>query len=68
MTQTGSSANAARRQASDLSASVSEGKSSMAHDSAMKDSRHLPDIPWKYNSPAPAGMRRPKPVVVPKPK
>lgn len=37
----------------------------MAHDSAMKDSR-LPDKPWKYNPPPPAGVVRPKPVLVPK--
>jgi hypothetical protein len=37
-------------------------------DSAMKSPRRLPDIPWKYNSPAPAGLVRPKPVVVPKAK
>jgi len=45
----------------------------ICHDSAMKDSAmkgssRLPDIPWKYNPPAPIGMVRPKPVVVPKPK
>lgn len=39
---------------------------SMAQDSALKDSRRLPDKPGKYNPPAPAGVVRPKPVVVPK--
>jgi hypothetical protein len=34
----------------------------------MKESSRLPDIPWKYNPPAPAGMKRPKPVAVPKAK
>jgi hypothetical protein len=48
---------------------------SRAYDSGMKDSAihikgssRLPDIPWKYNPPAPAGMKRPKPVAVPKAK
>ena len=46
---------------------------SRANDSAMKDSairqsRRLPDIPWKYNPPAPENVVRPKPVIVPKAK
>jgi hypothetical protein len=41
---------------------------SIAQDSAMNSSRRLPDIPWKYNPPAPAGAVRPKPVLVPKSK
>lgn len=45
----------------------------MAFDSGMKDSvkkepRRLPDIPWKYNPPAPENVVRPKPVIVPKAK
>jgi hypothetical protein len=40
----------------------------MANDSAIKQSRRLPDIPWKYNPPAPENVVRPKPVVVPKAK
>ena len=39
----------------------------LAQDSAMKESR-LPNIPWKYNPPAPENVVRPKPVVVPKAK
>lgn len=35
-------------------------------DSAIKESRRLPDKPWKYNPPAPTNASRPKPVVVPK--
>lgn len=41
---------------------------SRANDGAMKQSRRLPDKPWKYNAPAPADAVRPKPVVVPKSK
>jgi hypothetical protein len=33
----------------------------------MKGAR-LPDIPWKYNPPAPENAVRPKPVIVPKAK
>jgi hypothetical protein len=48
---------------------------SRAYDSGMKDSSihmkessRLPDIPWKYNPPAPENVVRPKPVMVPKAK
>lgn len=44
------------------------GARGMAHDSAMKGSRRLPDIPGKYKSPAPYNTVRPKPVMVPKTK
>jgi hypothetical protein len=47
---------------------TADGVRGRAHDSAMKESRRLPDIPWKYNPPAPADAVRPKPVVVPKSK
>jgi len=30
--------------------------------------QRLPDIPWKYNPPAPEGFVRPKPVIVPRAK
>ena len=52
---------------------VSEGTRGRTQDSAIKHgaekaSRRLPDIPWKYNPPPPAGVVRPKPVLVPKSK
>jgi len=47
---------------------AAEGLRGRTTDSAMKASRRLPDKPWKYNPPAPAGVVRPKPVIVPKSK
>jgi hypothetical protein len=52
---------------------AAEGVRGRAHDGAIKDSgikasRRLPDKPWKYNPPPPAGIVRPKPVLVPKSK
>ncbi|MGA3263678.1 MAG: hypothetical protein ABSC47_06500 [Terracidiphilus sp.] len=60
MTQPGSLAVTARRQAADLSASVSEGKTAMAF-----DSKPILGKDGKFKSSVPPDAVRPKPVNVP---
>jgi len=51
---------------SELNNSSNNGRRTLAQDSAMNSPRRLPDIPGRYAAPAPPGVVRPRPVLVPK--